>query len=131
MTYNLIEPSDLKPEPTKYEKVVARIMAEREKSDVKFVKRGTNTTPDIYIVRTRQYWEIKNIEGNSKETIQNNMRKADGQARRVIISLVKPKCRMTTERAVGRIKEFLKSGPTRFKAVLLITKRGNVLDIRK
>ncbi|MDR0955911.1 MAG: hypothetical protein LBM73_02150 [Candidatus Nomurabacteria bacterium] len=129
MKYNLITPVDLSPPPNFYELAVARIMAKLARSDVKFVRRGSNTTPDIYIVKTRRYWEIKNIEGNGKRTIQNNLRKASGQSKNIIISLLKPKCKMSTLTAIGRIKTELNRAND-IKRIILITKDQETIALK-
>ncbi|TAH32900.1 hypothetical protein EYC58_01965 [Candidatus Saccharibacteria bacterium] len=75
-----------------------------------------------------QRWEIKNIKGNSKRTIQNNLRAADDQSQNVIISLLETK--MTQTQALGRIREFYAVGPVKIKRLLLITKEQKVLVIK-
>ncbi len=124
--YNLIIPIGLKPEPDKYEKTIARLCAEKFQSDILFVLRGTSTTPDIQVVKTRQFWEIKNIEGNSKNTIEDNLKRASKQADNVIISLLRTK--MTPQQAEVRIRFYLKRARKNLRHVVLITKQGKFID---
>jgi len=126
--YNVITPVGMKPKPDEYEDIVAELMAEHFKSDIKFILRGANTTPDIAVLRYNQIWEIKNIKGNSKRTIQNNLRDADDQSSNVIISLLRTK--MAPQQAIGRINEFFKKGPTKIKKLLLVTKTQKILVIK-
>lgn len=127
--YNLIIPIGLKPEPDKYEKAVARLCAEKFQSDILFVKRGVATTPDIQVVRTGQFWEIKNIRGNGKHMIENNLRRASHQSQNVIVSLLKsPK--ISALQAESRIRYVLRTTNIHLQHVILITKDEKVIDIK-
>ena len=123
--FNLIIPIDLKPKPSPDEEFAARILAKHFRSDVKFVKRANSTTPDI---RVRDIFiEIKSPRSNSKYTIANNLREADAQSKNVAISLLRTK--MLAKNAEGRIKQWLKSGPSKIKRIWLITQDGRILTI--
>ncbi|MCL2869555.1 hypothetical protein FWF48_01985 [Candidatus Saccharibacteria bacterium] len=126
--YNVIKPVGLKPRPDKYEESIAELMAKYFKSDVRFIKRASTTTPDVVVLRYNQQWEIKNIRGNSKRTIQNNLRTADNQSENIIIGLSRTK--MTTKQAEGRINEFLRTGSVKIRRILLVTKKQIVLVIK-
>ncbi len=127
--YNLIIPIGLKPEPDKYEKAVARLCAEKFQSDILFVKRGVATTPDIQVVRTGQFWEIKNIRGNGKHMVENNLRRASHQSQNVIVSLLKsPK--ISALQAKSRIRYVLRTTNIHLQHVILITKDEKVIDIK-
>jgi hypothetical protein len=130
MKYNLIIPTDVKPTPDKYEIKVAEIMAKEFTSDIKFVKRGTNTTPDIYLIKTHQYWEIKNIEGDGRHTVEKNFRKAiDHQSKNVIISTLKPRTKLTTRQVAGRVNTLM-SHATGVRHIILIGKTGKTIVIK-
>ena len=124
--FKVIIPVDVKPHPDQYEETVARILAKYFQSDVLFVPRSINHTPDIQVVKTRQYWEIKNICGNSKKTIEDNLRKAAKQSDHVAISLLRTK--MPSKQAIFRINFYLNHARGNIKQVLLITKKGKVID---
>ena len=125
----LIIPVDLKPKPDRYESAVARICAQHFQSDIKFVLRGNLTTPDILVVRTGELWEIKNIRGCGKHTIEDNMRKASKQSDKVVISLLAaPK--LDAMRVKGRIISVLRTKRMPIQSVILITKTGKVIDIK-
>ncbi len=126
--YNLIIPIGLKPEPDKYEKAVARLCAEKFQSDILFVKRGVATTPDIQVVRTGQFWEIKNIKGNGRHTIEDNLRKASKQSSNVIITLLATS-KLDSRRVAQRIGFILNTKRMPLKHVLLITKSDRIIDI--
>ena len=128
--YNIIIPVELRPRPDANEQVVAELMAKHFKSDIKFIKReNTATTPDILVLRYNQRWEIKHIRGNSKRTIQNNLRTADNQSPNIILSL--SMTNMTETQVLGRIKEFYRLGPVKIRKLLLITKTQKVLVVRR
>ena len=124
--YNLIIPVGLKPYPDKYEEMVAKICAKYFQSDIIFVKRSIATTPDIQIVKTAEFWEIKNIQGNSKNTIEDNLKRASKQADNIIISLLRSK--MTSTQAIARIRYFLMHPRRNVRRVILITKDHKVID---
>lgn len=128
-TFNIIRPSGLKPKPSKYEEKVAEICAGYFQSDIKFVLRGLTTTPDIQIIRTSEFWEIKHIRGRGKHTIEDNLRKASKQSSRVIISLLAAPG-ADAHRVEGKIRSIIATRRMPIKAVLLITKAGKVVDIR-
>ncbi len=124
--YHLIIPIGMKPEPDKYEKTIARLCAEKFQSDILFVLRGTSTTPDIQVVKTGRRWEIKNVKGLGRHTIEDNLREANHQAENVIISLLRTK--MTPQQAEVRIRFYLKRARKNLRHVVLIAKQGRFID---
>ncbi|MDR0979671.1 MAG: hypothetical protein LBM12_00730 [Candidatus Nomurabacteria bacterium] len=126
--YNLIIPVGMKPKPTQIEERVAELVAEYFRSDVRFIERASSTTPDIQILKTGQRWEIKNIRGNSKNTIQTNLRRADNQSENVVICLSETE--MRSEQAESRIRFHLKSSHVRIKRIILITKSEKIIEIK-
>ena len=127
--YRLITPIDLRPQPDKYERAVARLCAEKFQSDILFVKRGISTTPDIQVVATGQFWEIKNIQGKGRHMIENNLRKASKQSTNVIVSLLKnPK--ITAQQAESRIRYVLRTSNIQLKHVKLVSRSGAMIDIK-
>lgn len=127
--YNIIRPAGLKPMPDKFEEMVAEICALYFKSDVAFVLRGNHTTPDLKVLKTGQFWEIKNIKGNSKHTIEDNLRKADKQSKNVVISLLRAS-KADVRRTKTRIEYMLSHTKVKFDGVILITKAKEVIDIK-
>jgi len=126
--YNLIIPINIKPQPDKYEKVVAQLCAQKFQSDILFVKPTISTTPDIQVVRTKQFWEIKNIQGDGKNTIEDNLKRASRQADNVIISLLRSK--MAPQKAEMHIRYYLKHARKNLKKVILVTKERKIVDFR-
>ena len=97
------------------------------KSKVEFIPTASSHTPDILVVKQNQMWEIKNIRGNSDNTIHHNLSKAKNQSENIIITLYSSK--MKPKSAVGRIKRELKLR-NNIKRCLLITKQGKIVKIK-
>ena len=124
--FEVIVPTNVKPLPDKYEIAVARILAKKFQSDVRFIACGPTKTPDIQVILTGAYWEIKNIKGDGKFTIEDNLRKAAKQSDNIVISLLRS--RMTSEKAVSHIRYYLEHAHANIKQVILVTKRGKTID---
>ena len=98
------------------------------KSKVKFLPTSNIVhTPDILVEKTNQMWEIKNIRGNSDNTIHHNLSKAKNQSENIIITLYSSN--MKPKSAVGRIKRELKIRKD-IKRCLLVTKTGKVVKVK-
>ena len=117
---------EIKPHPDRFEETVARTLAQEFQSDILFIKRETVKTPDVMVCRTKQFWEIKNIKGNSSKTIEDNLRRAAKQADNIVISLLRSQ--MTPEQAASHIRHYLSHARGNIKRVILITKKGKIID---
>lgn len=125
--FSVIIPVDIKPRPNIYEQEVARILAYKFQSDVRFVPpRYSLHTPDLQIVKTSEFWEIKNIRGNGKNTIEDNLKRAARQSNNVVISLLRTK--MTSSQAAARIRYFLNHPHGDIKKVILVTKSKRAIE---
>ena len=125
--FKVITPVDMKPRPDAYEEEVARILARKFQSDILFVPPINSLhAPDLQVVRDGKFWEIKNIRGNAKNTIEDNLKKAAKQSENVVISLLRTK--MTPVQAAARIRHNLSRSHGNIKNVILITKGGKTLD---
>ena len=87
---------------------------------------GTLPTPDLLVMKTNDLWEIKNIRGNGKNTIEDNLKRAAKQSQNVVISLLRSK--MTQTQATARIRYNLERSHGNIKNVVLVTKEGKTLD---
>ena len=128
MKFDIITSTNLKPMPTNDEMSVAEVLANFFQSNIKFVARGVSHTPDVYVTRLRQYWEIKNIRGNSPKTMENTLRTAQYQSENIVISLARSK--MSTEQAIGRVKQCLNRSHIAAKRIILISKKQKVLVLK-
>lgn len=126
--YSVITPTSLKQKPTSLEYTIAEIVADFFQSNVRFIEPSILRAPDLYVTKTRKTWEIKNIRGNSKRTIANNLRSAKYQSQNIIIPLLSTE--MTPAQAKGRITEYLNTGATNIQHILLVTKSEKVIEIK-
>lgn len=125
--FKVIIPVDMKPYPDSYEEKVARILARKFQSDMLFVPPTYSLhTPDLQVVNTGKFWEIKNIRGNGKNTIEDNLKKAAKQSSNVVVSLLRSK--MTSTQAAARIRYFLSRPHGNIKNIILVTKGGKTID---
>ena len=113
--------------PDRYEIKVAFDLLEYWGSDIVLRKSGQSYSPDLLAVKTNQLWEIKNIRGNSANTIEHNLAKAKMQSENIIVSLYRTK--MAPHRAIGRIKTELKKRRD-IKRLILITKDHKIIEIK-
>lgn len=113
--------------PDSYELRCAFCMCDFFNSDIEIVPSGNNPSPDARVVRLRQFWEIKNIRGNGKNTIHHTLSEASHQSENLIITLLRTK--MAPKTAVSRLKSELKK-PTIFKKVLLLMKNGKIIVVK-
>ena len=91
-----------------------------------FVKKN-NTAKSADLKIKNQIWEIKSPTGNSKRTMQNNLRDADDQSPNIIINLVR--CKMPPEKAISRLNFQLKKAH-KVKRLLVILKSGKVVVLK-
>ena len=125
--YTVFTPHNLKPSPSNDEKIIAEVMANFLKSNIIFVLRNSATTPDIKAIASGQYWEIKNIRGNNKNTISRALKGIYRQSENVILSLLRTQ--MPPQDAVGRARQKL-SRANRIKRLVIITKNLEILVIK-
>lgn len=123
--YEVIVKTDIKDRPKDHEMSAALILANYYfKADVTFLRPESNKTPDIEVYGKK--WEIKSPMGNSKKTIENNLRMARKQSKHIVIDLRRIK--MHKVRAIARINYFL-SKQQQIKRVIVITKDQKIVDI--
>lgn len=124
--YQIHISGEIKPYPSEYETSAAIIIAEYFENDVVFIKRTSNSkTADFRIKGV--VWELKSPIGNSKRTIQNNLRRADQQSANIIIDL--RRCKMHSSQAMNRIK-FELSRANKISHLLVIQKNKKVIALK-
>ncbi|GHU09720.1 hypothetical protein FACS189431_8220 [Alphaproteobacteria bacterium] len=122
----VIIPSGITPYPENHEITAADILARFFKADVEFIKRSSHRTPDIMIGNLR--WEIKSPTGKGKHNIQHQLQVAALQSPNIVLDSRRSKIHQTridseAERQFKIIK--------RAKKLIIITKSGKVLEIKK
>ena len=96
------------------------------KSNIIFIRKRPHITPDLFISKTHQVWELKSPLGNGKRTIDNNLREASKQSEYIVLDLSRIK--MNNNRALSKARGFLNSGDAHLKKLLIIDKSGKVVD---
>ena len=110
--------------PRDFEISAALILAEYFLSDVVFLRPRYMKSPDLVI--NGEIWELKSPIGNSKNTIMNNFKNARKQSMNIIIDL--RRCKLDERVAKARIKYIIKNRRHKKGKVLVISKKGEVLD---
>ncbi len=125
-SYSVIVPKELYPKPSNREMTAAYILIDFFNSDIKFVIRSDNKTPDFLI--DNKYWELKSPTGNGKYNLQHALRNAAKQSENVIIDARFSKIH------INKIKNELNyqfKHSKNIKHLLLIDKQKNVVEISR
>lgn len=93
--------------------------------DVKFFLENGRISPDIEY--RGKFWEIKSLRGNSRHTVENNIRLALLQSPNIIIDLQLTK--MPDEKCLGYIKQQI-SLRKKIKHMMVITKRQQIIELK-
>ena len=125
--HRVYTPTNISPKPEKYEKIIAKVMAQYLKNNIRFIRRTCTTTPDILAIELNQVWEIKNIRGNNKNTIARNLKGIYRQSENVVISLFRTK--MTLDEAIAQTKKKL-ANANRLKRVVIISRDKKIVVIK-
>ena len=123
-----IDISALSAPPEKHEFEAAKDFADLGKN-IKFIKPSKIPnihTPDIFMDGVE--WEIKSPQGQSKRTIENNLRQALLQSRNVIFDL--RRSGVPESDAIGKLeKEF--SSNSKLRKLYIITRDGRLIEKSK
>lgn len=105
---------------------MAKLLAEYYRGDVVLLRRGIDRTADLKILG--KIWELKSPKGNSKKTIENNLRDASKQSLNIVLDLGRTK--MDTNRAIISVKHYIGNEKNRhIKRVIVVSKGGKIIDI--
>ncbi len=126
MIHQIHTPSDIDPPPYPHEMFAAKSISMFFNSDVTFIKRS-NTAKSADLLISNVIWEVKSPIGNSKRTMQNNLRTADNQSQNIIINLAR--CRMPPARAISRINNELQKA-NKIKRLLVVLKNGKTIVLK-
>ena len=111
--------------PRRYELTAAKILADHFRTDVVFLRPTPMKSPDLEI--SGKIWELKSPIGNSKNTMHNNFKEARRKTKNIVIDL--RRCKMNEVNALARIRTEIKKRKHRHGEILVINKRGKVLDL--
>lgn len=106
------------------EMVVATVLS-WSGDDIKFLLEDGKSTPDIEY--RGMFWEIKSLRGNSRHTVENNIRLALLQSPNIVVDLQLTK--MTDEKCLGYIRRQI-SLRKKIKHVIAITKRQQIVELK-
>ena len=112
--------------PKDFEMSAALIVANYFKTDVIFLRPGRMKSPDLLV--GQELWELKSPRGNSKNTIHNVFVTSRKQSYSVVIDL--RYCKMHEKKALARIRDAYNKRRRKKCQLLIITKKGSVLDVR-
>ena len=128
-SYSLIIPSRTTAFPNQEEITCGLILVKYFKSNIKCIPSQSNAkSPDFFVVRKNQRWELKTIRGNSNNTIHHAFERSNGQSENLIIFLSK-RSKMRSKSAIGRIKRELKTNKTK-RRVLFVANKGTIVAIK-
>lgn len=125
MKFKVLVKTSLEDAPKDHEMSAAVILAYHFKADVVFLRPEKKKTPDIEVNGVK--WEIKSPKGDSKKTIENNLRLARKQSRNIVIDLGRSKMHAT--RAAARAKFYMRTEAHNIRCLKIITKAHKILDI--
>ncbi len=123
--YRVVVKTDLINLPRGHELSAALILAKHFKTDVIFLRPKHKKSPDISVRGIM--WEIKSPKGNSKKTIENNLRTARKQSNNIVIDLARSK--MHSSRAIARAKFYTRTNRGAIRHLKIITKTQRVIDV--
>jgi hypothetical protein len=124
--YRVIIPTDSKPAPAPYEIAAAKRLAEYFMSDVEFIPRSNNKTPDFLINAIA--WELKSPQGSGRNNIQRQLQYASRQSKNIVISASRSKLHIN--KIKGELSIQFQKTPN-IQRLLLIDKMGNVIEISR
>lgn len=123
----VIIPSDLNPPPEKHEIEAAAVLSAYFHRDIEFllpVDDYKRKTPDIKI--GGRLWEIKSLNGHSKTTVGNQVRRASKQSKYIVIDSRHTK--LPDSVVIADILRELRERPS-IRVILLINKLGEVIEL--
>lgn len=117
--------------PTEREKEVANMLGKIYGGNVKLIPRINEPTkiktPD-YIIQNEKY-DLKEIHGNSKNTLHNAINKQQEQAKNFVFDISNTK--METIEAIDQIQSIYKSKHTNWVDKIVLIKGNQILKIYK
>jgi len=124
--YKVIIPVGLKPFPARYEISAADLLANYFNSDVEFIPRSNQKTPDFLIKGIT--WELKSPTGKGKNNIERQLQSGLKQSQNIIFDSRRSKIHITKIRnELNRQFGLSKS----MRKLLLIEKNKNIVELTR
>ena len=127
--YHVISEARPNDPPQDFEMRAAIILTNYLQKNLIFLRAGHRRTPDLKEENSPITWELKSPTGNGKKTMDNNLRSARGQSKRIVLDL--SRCKMHQDKAIARIRNYMDRGNHHIESLLIITKTGRVIDFFK
>lgn len=123
--FSVIVPESVFPKPSAREMSAAYILLDYFKTDIKFVPRSNQKTPDFLI--NGLHWELKTPIGTGKYNIQHLLHSAIQQSKNIIVDARYSKMRLS--RIVNELKRHSTLTTKGIKNLIVITKAKKILVI--
>lgn len=123
--FSVIVPENVFPKPSVREMSAAYILLEYFKSDIKFVPRSNQKTPDFLI--NGLHWELKTPIGIGKYNIQHLLHSAIQQSKNIIVDARFSK--MHLSRIISELKRHSTLTTKGIKNLIVITKGKKIVVI--
>ena len=123
--FSVIVPESVFPKPSAREMSAAYILLDYFKSDIKFVPRSNQKTPDFII--NGHHWELKTPTGTGKYNIQHLLHSAIQQSKNIIVDARFSK--MHLARIVSELKRHSTLTTKGIENLIVITKAKKIIVI--
>lgn len=123
--FSIIVPESVFPKPSTREMSAAYILLDYFKSDVKFVPRSNQKTPDFLI--NGLHWELKTPIGTGKYNIQHLLHSAIQQSKNIIVDARFSK--MHLSRIISELKRHSTLTTKGINNLIVITKNKKIIVI--
>ena len=123
--FSIIVPESVFPKPSTREMSAAYILLDYFKSDIKFVPRSNQKTPDFLI--NGLHWELKTPIGTGKYNIQHLLHSAIHQSKNIIVDARFSK--MHLSRIISELKRHSTLTTKGINNLIVITKNKKIIVI--
>lgn len=123
--FSVIVPKSVFPKPSTREMSAAYILLDYFKTDIKFIPRSNQKTPDFFI--SGLHWELKTPIGAGKYNIQHLLHSAVQQSKNIIVDARFSKMHLT--RIINELKRHSTLTTKGIKNLIVITKSRKIIVI--
>jgi hypothetical protein len=122
--YRVIIPTNLKPSPARYELTAAQLLAEYFKTDVEFIERTNQKTPDFLIGGIK--WELKSPTGTGRRNIERQLQTGVKQSKNIVFDARRSKIHISKIKNALNYQFHLTRS---IKRIILIDKSDKVIEL--
>jgi hypothetical protein len=124
--YKVIIPVGMKPSPARYELSAADLLASYFKTDVEFILRANQKTPDFLIGNVR--WELKSPTGKGRRNIERQLQIGLKQSKNIVFDARRSKIHIAKVKNELNYQFRLAKG---IRRMLLIEKNKNIIELTR